>query len=243
MARTFLSASEASKLDEELMGNEGQFSVDQLMELAGLAVATGVAKLYPTATFSEVLVLAGPGNNGGDGLVCARHLSHFGYKPSVVYPKPTNNALYKRLMTQCRNLAIPILDSLPATKSGDEKSSKSQVVVDAIFGFSFKSNEPIRAPYGDLIKWLASLPQPSAKSSSPVIPVVSIDIPSGWSPDSGDVLHSGFMPDTLISLTAPKQCAQFFKGRYHVLGGRFLPPAMARRYNLKLPEYPTLSKL
>jgi len=59
------------------------FSVDQLMELAGLSVACALAAEYPPATHRRVAVLAGPGNNGGDGLVAARHLWQFGYEPTV----------------------------------------------------------------------------------------------------------------------------------------------------------------
>lgn len=56
------------------------FSVDQLMELAGLSVASSILAEYPPSEYSRVLIVAGPGNNGGDGLVAARHLYHFGYK-------------------------------------------------------------------------------------------------------------------------------------------------------------------
>lgn len=69
-------------MDEELMGPLG-FSVDQLMELAGLSVAQSIAAEYPAASHARVLVIAGPGNNGGDGLVAARHLHHFGYQIQV----------------------------------------------------------------------------------------------------------------------------------------------------------------
>ena len=48
------------------------FSVDQLMELAGLSVASALVDAYPKS--KRVLIVAGPGNNGGDGLVAARHL-------------------------------------------------------------------------------------------------------------------------------------------------------------------------
>ena len=65
-------------IDEELMGPLG-FSVDQLMELAGLSVACSLAAEYPASSHGRVLVIAGPGNNGGDGLVAARHLCHLGY--------------------------------------------------------------------------------------------------------------------------------------------------------------------
>ena len=70
---------QAKAVDEELMGPLG-FSVDQLMELAGLSVASSILAEYPPSKFSRVLIVAGPGNNGGDGLVAARHLYHFGYK-------------------------------------------------------------------------------------------------------------------------------------------------------------------
>lgn len=45
-------------------------------------------------------------------------------------------------------------------------------------------------------------------------------------------------PTLLISLTAPKLCAKHFKGPYHYLGGRFVPPGLKTKYNLDLPEYP-----
>ena len=70
------------KIDQELF-NEYQFSVDQLMELAGLSCATAITRAYPVASLGSgspdptVLICCGPGNNGGDGLVCARHLKFF----------------------------------------------------------------------------------------------------------------------------------------------------------------------
>ena len=70
----YLTQEEAQNIDQELF-NEYSFSVDQLMELAGLSVAVALAKTYPSQR--EVLVFCGPGNNGGDGLVAARHLKMF----------------------------------------------------------------------------------------------------------------------------------------------------------------------
>ena len=81
-----LGQEEAIALDQELF-NEYAFSVDQLMELAGLSCAHAVAKAFPERRGQRVIVLCGPGNNGGDGLVCARHLTMLGYEPVIHYPK------------------------------------------------------------------------------------------------------------------------------------------------------------
>ena len=84
---SYLSQSDAAAVDAALMGPQLGFSLDSLMELAGLSVAAAVEEVYPRDRFGRVLVLAGPGNNGGDGLVAARHLRHFGYAPVVCLPR------------------------------------------------------------------------------------------------------------------------------------------------------------
>lgn len=65
------------------------------MELAGLSVSQAVFKVHPPTRGRRILVACGPGNNGGDGLVAARHLRHYGYQPSVYYPKRGKNELYQ----------------------------------------------------------------------------------------------------------------------------------------------------
>ena len=218
---TFLSQTHAASLDEDLMSDEYGFSIDQLMELAGLSVAAAVQQAYPVDTHARLLVVAGPGNNGGDALVAARHLGHFGYSPSIVYPKASSKDLFQRLVSQCRALDVPLSDTLP-----DALDASFDLVLDGIFGFSFKGS--IRAPFDTVVRDL--------KASS--LPILSIDIPSGWHVEDGNVSGEGLEPDALISLTAPKLCAKSFSGKYHFLGGRFVPPGIARKYNLSLPAYP-----
>uniref|UniRef100_A0A914YTH0 NAD(P)H-hydrate epimerase n=1 Tax=Panagrolaimus superbus TaxID=310955 RepID=A0A914YTH0_9BILA len=70
----YLGQEEAINIDKELF-NEYGFSVDQLMELAGLSCAQAIYSFYPKP--SKCLIIVGPGNNGGDGIVCARHLKLF----------------------------------------------------------------------------------------------------------------------------------------------------------------------
>lgn len=226
----YLNQVEAQNIDQELF-NEYKFSVDQLMELAGLSCAHAAANVYPLREHdnNRVLVICGPGNNGGDGMVCARHLLLFGYQPYIVYPKRPSNVLYEGLTTQCTKMGIKFLDNmLPAS----EIAAEYYFVVDAIFGFSFKGGSGIRPPFDNIIQTLIQLSDNHRDT-----PIFSIDIPSGWDVEQGNVDGNGIKPDTLISLTAPKLFAKNFEGKNHFLGGNFVPTALAEKYNLVLPKY------
>lgn len=199
----------------------------QLMELAGLSVAAAVHAAYPPSTHKRVLCVCGPGNNGGDGLVAARHLYQFGYSPTVVYPKRPNKPLFVNLATQMEMMGIPLLDALPP---GDLHDS-TDVLLDAVFGFSFSG--AVRAPFDTILPAMRDAP----------LPLLSVDIPSGWhvedGPGEGDAALAALQPDVLISLTAPKMCAQHFKGTGgHYLGGRFVPPPIALKYGFEQPPFP-----
>lgn len=138
----YLTQEEATNIDLSLF-NDYKFSVDQLMELAGLSCAHVVTKTYSKEQLSKkaVLVCCGPGNNGGDGLVCARHLKLFGYHTVLYYPKRTNKPLYHNLTTQCVLMDIPILEVLPK----EAEMEKYGLIIDAMFGFSFKP--PVRTEF------------------------------------------------------------------------------------------------
>ncbi|KAK2582754.1 hypothetical protein KPH14_005021 [Odynerus spinipes] len=224
----YLNQSEAINIDKELF-EKCKFSVDQLMELAGQSCAIAITKSYPLSSncSKKVLVCCGPGNNGGDGLVCARHLKHFGYCPEIYYPKQTDNQLYKNLLHQCIEHDINVLEHEFITNMDNIKHlNEFRIIVDALFGFSFKP--PVRDTFIPIMKIL--------KATS--IPICSVDIPSGWDVESGPCTDNDISPEMLISLTAPKMCAQKFKGKFHYLGGRFVPQKLALAYDLNLPTYP-----
>jgi len=228
-----LGQEEAINVDQELFGEYG-FSVDQLMELAGLSCATAISNTYSPPGCDEdhgtrVLICCGPGNNGGDGLVAARHLKLFGFLPTILYPKPGKSQLFQNLVKQCQRFEIPFLSSLPEDDQSMYKDYK--VIVDALFGFSFKP--PVRPEFEGILRKLSQLGENGT-------PIVSVDIPSGWHVENGPPSDGTpvLKPDMLISLTAPKLCAKHFSGRYHYLGGRFVPTSLATKYSLKLPKFP-----
>ncbi|KAI2809998.1 NAD(P)H-hydrate epimerase [Blomia tropicalis] len=221
----YLSQTEAINVDQELF-NEYGFSVDQLMELAGLSVAISIVKSYSEQSFKDgtTLLVCGPGNNGGDGLVAARHLKLFGYKPVIHYPKQGKGQLFQNLVTQCLKMDITFISEHQQLNWND-----ITIVVDALFGFSYRP--PVRAEFYDILSNLTKIK----------CPLVSVDIPSGWNVETGPSDDGGktpvLQPDCLVSLTAPKQCATHFGGRFHWIGGRFVPPSLAKKYQLNLPNY------
>lgn len=252
MALRNLGAKAAAALDQELMST-GAFSLDQLMELAGLSVSQALFKLQPPSRGNRILIAVGPGNNGGDGLVAARHLWHYGYKPTVYYPKRPKNELYQvsasarryeknegygdslklmtkppqRLTTQLQDLHIPF------TSDFLSQLSQTDYIIDSIFGFSFSGE--VREPFPSVISALASTK----------IPVLAVDAPSSWNietgpPDEGP--GKEYNPDALISLTAPKPLVKWFEGK-HFVGGRFLTKDMAGKYELDVPPYEGLDQV
>jgi NAD(P)H-hydrate epimerase len=104
-------------------------------------------------------------------------------------------------------------------------SRNYSLLVDALFGFSFRP--PMRTEFVSIV---------DAIQKSGVL-LCSVDIPSGWDVEHGAPEPGSLQPDLLISLTAPKKCAEKFRGRFHYLGGRFVPPALEKKYGLNLPKY------
>ena len=203
-------------------GNNGVF------KSARSSILTSSSQSSPNCWISLVCRSDIP-TTGGDGLVCARHLHHYGYTPAIYYPKPSKPDLFKRLVTQLKNLNLTFIDPEASDPSSDSLSAaleSASLIVDSLFGFSF--SPPVRAPFDKLISHLES---PDRKT-----PVLSVDIPSSWDvtsgpPSLGQVGHS-FMPEFLISLTAPKPCTKYFKGGRHFVGGRFVPSGIADKFGL-----------
>ena len=122
-------------------------------------------------------------------------------------------------------MSIPTLSTSDTIPTLSKALSSTDVILDAIFGFSF--HPPVRAPFDAVLPLLA-------KSG---LPIISVDIPSGWDVEKGKITvdvaegggkpFEGLDPDVLISLTAPKLGVKNFKGR-HFLGGRFVSKYVIR---------------
>ena len=210
----YLNQQQAIKLDEDLMGKY-RYSLSQLMEIAGLAVSQVILKEYPIQSKKQkVLILCGPGNNGGDGLVCGRYLKIFGYEVDIFYPKQSKNEHLQLLVEQLKMNNVTVHTEMPEIQH--------DLIIDAVFGFSFKG--PMRGIFKDILEKLNDL----------TIPIVCVDIPSGWDVEKGYVNDGLKRCDVLVSLSVPKIGVKDFKG-IHYLGGRFIPLEMQKELNLQLP--------
>mmetsp|Transcript_9921 Transcript_9921/g.17871 ORF Transcript_9921/g.17871 Transcript_9921/m.17871 type:complete len:319 (-) Transcript_9921:62-1018(-) len=232
---SFIGAEKAQIVDDKLMSQLIGFELSQLMELAGLSVAQAVHDFYKDSSRRSIVVCCGPGNNGGDGLVAARHLFHFGYSiNSVIYPRLATSfekplkPFYSQLISQLSALDIPLT-------SEPQVPQDAEIIIDSLFGFSFSSKGGIRSPY-DII--LSTMNQAQRKHNASV---VAVDVPSGWHVETGpdpnaDSNAQANTPDMLISLTCPKLGVRDYTGP-HYIGGRFVPPKLLQEMDLKLPKY------
>lgn len=131
-----------------------------------------------------VIILAGPGNNGGDGLVMAKVFSLYGFTDVSVWVPKTKQT---ELVEQLEHCGCKLVRDVP-------RLEQYAVVIDCIFGFSFKAGT-IRPPYDGVIRQFKSIQTK----------LISVDAPSGQDID-GDVYAVDFVPAAVISLSAPKKC-------------------------------------
>lgn len=103
----YLTREQNAKLDELLMGKYS-FLSETLMEIAGLAVAQVTHQLArELVSPKKIAVLVGPGNNGGDGLVAARHLKMMNYDVGLYLFKKPNDSKNGNFLKLCEHNEIP----------------------------------------------------------------------------------------------------------------------------------------
>ena len=192
-----LTAAEMRQCDERTV-EQGHVSWQALMETAGSRVAEFVARRFPAA--QSVLVLCGKGNNGGDGLVAARHLEAGGKQVRLILLSPFEQlsedarAMFEKLPQTLKKSSMLLateedLHRIPF----QDCFHQTELFLDAILGTGF--HPPLRGVAAALKNKLADHPAP----------VVSVDLPTGWDADSTAMSASdAFRSDAVITFTAPK---------------------------------------
>lgn len=183
-----LKANEMSLFDKITIENIGIPSL-VLMENASRCIFEEIKKNFAHA--KNILIVAGKGNNGGDGLALARHLFLNNYRVDIYLAFGEVRGDAEIQLKILENLGLKPLNSRPDFKNYD-------LIVDAIFGTGFQP--PVKGEIGDLINEI----------NASKVDVISVDIPSGLSADTGEVFSPSIKAKITVTFQFPKICHVLF---------------------------------
>jgi hydroxyethylthiazole kinase-like uncharacterized protein yjeF len=178
----------------------------ELMETAGTRVADACGKFVGSAAIrpAKIAVLCGKGNNGGDGLVAARHLQSLGAQVKVyLFAQPGDlhgdAATNLQRWTATGNPVISITDE-SAWQAGWAEISKANVILDGIFGTGFRG-----AATGVIAKAILDVNRNSNKATAewPTL-ILAVDTPSGLPSDGQPLEGPVLCAHKTVTFTAPK---------------------------------------
>ncbi len=167
-----------------------------LMENAGRQVVVAIEAFYPDLAERQVAVICGKGNNGGDGFVVARTLHQRGIEASVfvigVIAEIEGDARINLDVLGRMGLRVVEVSDNGAWELYFSEVNQHDLIVDAMFGTG------LRAPLSGLYETVV------ADLNGCGIPVVSIDLPSGMSADTPDLMGEAVEASVTVTLGAPK---------------------------------------
>jgi len=165
-----------------------------MMENAGFGVADFIIKKFKNKPISKLKILAicGSGNNGGDAMVTARHLTCLGTNLKVIFlgnPSSikTEEALTNFEIISKMNKTIELIMVSKMDTKIKKKILNADIIIDGIFGTGIKGE--IQDPHLSVIKLIN-------KSKSYII---AVDIPSGLNPNSGEITSNVIRANTTIT--------------------------------------------
>lgn len=176
----------------ENKGHDMGFLKKFMMENAGAAAVRRLIDKLGNVESKNILIFAGLGNNGGDGLVMARHLSGYGAKVTVMLLGSPD-----KIKTEESNWNWSLLQKMPSVKllSGDsfEFNFTPDVIIDAILGTGISGN--IKEPYASAINYI----------NQTDCFKFAVDVPSGLDPQTGDTANIYSKCDMTITFHKMKQ--------------------------------------
>jgi len=175
-------------------------SADVLMERAGRAVARGAVDLIGGVYGRRAVVVCGRGNNGGDGLVAARHLARWGVRVAVSWVEEPGELREPAAGNLGRLAEVGLTATVATPATLARELARADVAIDAIFGTGFRG-----VPEGP---WAAAIAELNAGPA----PAVAIDLPSGVNGATGAVEGLAVACDLTVTFGAPKIGAVLLPG-------------------------------
>ncbi len=188
-----VSVEESRELEDQAV--RGGTSIRTLMEEAGRAVARAVANQMGFPNGARVLVLVGPGNNGGDGLVAACELARSGYAVHLYLWKRSWGPEEEGLFPGGRDAATIVqADDDPQRTVLANTAEAASAIVDALLGVGL--NRPLE---GDIVDIIATIQPHWAKT-------VAVDVPTGTGPDDGEIYGTAVRAALTVTMGYCKWC-------------------------------------
>ena len=172
-----------------------------LMESAGAEVARHAIMWLGSDTTQRVLVVAGPGNNGGDALVVARHLCDHGWQIEVLTWSRSHEDTHLRKPLTLRGIKVTPIAGAPGRNALASSLGYSTAIIDGLLGTGIK-----RDVSGDLATTLGIL-------EASRLPVIAIDIPTGVDSDTGAIRGRALRADLTVALGRLKYGHLFHPGK------------------------------
>ena len=176
-----------------------------LMENAGLAVAQEIKSWLGNIAGRHILILIGPGNNGGDGLVTARHLHDWGADVHLYLPKPRANSDTNYQLTRQRGIPTIVAGQGDNLTALDSVLPSVEVVIDALFGTG--KTRPVEGAFKQVLMKVREVKEREANFQ-----IVALDLPSGLDADTGAADAACLPANITITLAYPKQGLFAFPG-------------------------------
>ena len=187
-----------------------------LMERAALAAADEAERILREEKAGTVWSVCGFGNNGADGVAAARMLFLKGYDVKIVFPQRDGKGSeeLEAQLNIVKRLGIPVMtaEELPSFEENreaanpfakkEEKTACRGVILDAVFGIGLSRN--VEGTYKKLIEWINA--QADMKK-------IAVDIPSGISSDTGEVMGAAVRADVTVTFGMKKLGQVLFPGR------------------------------
>ena len=198
---------EMQSLEEQSLRNGG--SVDDLIDMAGFAVAQKAKDFMGDIRGVPILVLVGSGNNGSDGLVAARYLADWGSQVTIYLTSARKKPDHNIRLLQDLNVSILDADEDVDLSELDECLSQTTLVIDAILGTG--KSRAIQATLSSVMSKLIG-----ARSVKPTLKLLAVDMPSGLDANSGEVDEVCPAADITVALGFPKVGMFAFPGASRV---------------------------
>ena len=207
---------------DRLMIEDYGISLIQMMENAGRNLAELTSRMLNRSLFGRsICVLCGRGNNGGGGMVAARHLHNRGANVSLI-----------RLSGDLKDVSKyqwKILENMGIHNDTNFDLTKADIVLDALIGYGLQGD-----PRPELAEWIEKINQSN-------ITVLALDSPSGLDTTSGTGSRHTVRADATMTLALPKvgllsETAKEFVGELF-LADISVPPKLYRQIGIEVGNY------